>query len=381
MYSLPDYNGGSIVNLMSSISKSFGSRPKYKTLKTLSPKELDSRNIVLIVIDGLGYEFLKKNGKGTAFEKYLLGRITSVFPPTTAAAITTFQTGVAPQQHAVTGWFMNIKEMGIIGMPLPFRSRAGAFDLSKHIKIKDVINRKGFSDFLKAKTFVVTMKDIANSEYSILMAGKSKRMAYKTLNGFFSQISKAVKSGKRRKYIYAYWPQLDSICHHKGVESKKSRKHLRELNSGLKKFLKQIEGTDTTVIVTADHGLVDFKEIKMEKHPQMKKCLSLPLCGEPRAAFCYVHPSKTKQFKEYVKKKLRNKFELFKSEELVKKGWFGLFEPNEKLFDRIGDYILIAKNNYSIKDCVLGEKKHNFVAHHGGLSKEEMYVPLIAIKK
>ena len=97
---LPDYKGGSIVNLMSSISQTFGGREKYPALRILRPSELSkSKNIVLFVIDGLGYEYIKEHGKGSVFADYMRGHMTSVFPSTTAACVTTFATGVAPQQH------------------------------------------------------------------------------------------------------------------------------------------------------------------------------------------------------------------------------------------------------------------------------------------
>ena len=61
---LPNYDNGSIVNLMSSISQGLGAESLYQPLPALSPAELSaSRNIVLIVIDGLGYEYLMKRGK------------------------------------------------------------------------------------------------------------------------------------------------------------------------------------------------------------------------------------------------------------------------------------------------------------------------------
>ncbi len=74
---------------------------------------------------------------------------------------------------------------------------------------------------------------------------------------------------------------------------------------------------------------------------------------------------------------------MFKSKELIDKNWFGLGELNPKLIDRIGDYVLVAKENYAIKDKVdrMGKKsKTKYGADHGGVSKEEMFVPLIVLK-
>ncbi len=115
---LPNYKDGSIVNLMSSIAQSFGGKTLYRPLKLLAPKELkNSKNVVLIVIDGLGFEYFRK--RKSFLKNYLVGPITSVFLPTTVSAITTFLTGVAPQQHAFTGWFMFLKEAGMVTKVFP----------------------------------------------------------------------------------------------------------------------------------------------------------------------------------------------------------------------------------------------------------------------
>ena len=105
----------------------------------------------------------------------------------------------------------------------------------------------------------------------------------------------------------------------------------------------------------------------------------MPLSGEPRAVYCYVRPQKIEQFENYVKTKFKKACKMHKSEDLVKNNYFGLFEPNKKLKERIGDYVLIMKDDYIMKDLVLGEKQNIFIGNHGGTSKEEMYVPLIVV--
>ena len=71
--------------------------------------------------------------------------------------------------------------------------------------------------------------------------------------------------------------------------------------------------------------------------------------------------------------------ELHKSEHLIEKGYFGLYDENPKLRDRIGDYILLMKENYVLHDWVLGEKEFQFTGYHGNLTPEEMYVPFIKL--
>jgi len=44
--------------------------------------------------------------------------------------------------------------------------------------------------------------------------------------------------------------------------------------------------------------------MKTFDHPDLEKTLVLPLCGEPRVAYCYVHPDKTGQFERYVRNEL-----------------------------------------------------------------------------
>ena len=380
---LPDYRGNSIVNLVSSIMRACGARSVYPTLRRLPPEELAGyRNIVLFVIDGLGYDYVLKH-KDSVMAEHLKARMTAVFPPTTAASITSFMTGLAPQNHGVTGWFVQLKELGMVTAVLPFKPQFGGMSLDNvdPVALK-IFDQKSLFDKLKVKSYAIHDENILYSGYSSSHLGRAKKVPYKNLNGFFKQLKKVVRI-KGRKLVYAYWPQFDHLCHHHRKASGIVLRHFRELDKGVASFLKSMKGTNTVLIITADHGLIDTarsRMIKVGDHPVLESALSLPLCGEPRTAYCYVHPSKSKLFLSYVKHKLNHVCDVYRSEDLIKRGLFGLFKPHKHFFDRIGDYVIIMKKNYTIRQKPLGKPIVYHTGVHGGISPEEMFVPLIVIK-
>lgn len=380
----PNYQNGSIVNLMGSIKKALGGKSKYRPLKNFNVADISGKNIILIIIDGLGYDYLKKYGKGSFLHENLKGKITSVFPATTAAAMTAFSTGLAPQQHALTGWFMYFKEVGAILTVLPFTLRAGDFKLTKgKLKFKDFYDEKSFFEDLRVDSVSIKHQAYAYSEYSRLVDRGAKTLPFLSLNGLFRKTNKALNSSVGKKFIMAYWAGLDSLCHEKGTDSEESAKYFEEIDKKIKSLAESLKNKNAAIIVSADHGLITTKEkdkiIELKNHPRFVETLAMPLSGEPRAVYCYVRPQKIKQFENYVKTKFKKVCTIYKSEDLVKNNYFGLFKPNEKLKERIGDYILIMKDNYIMKDLVSGEKRKIYAGNHGGTSREEMYVPLITI--
>ena len=78
-------------------------------------------------------------------------------------------------------------------------------------------------------------------------------------------------------------------------------------------------------------------------------------------------------------KVLGDKCLIYESMDLWNRNFFGLYEPHPRLFERIGDFIIIPKEEYIIKDFLMGEKEKYHIGNHGGLSSQEMYVPLIVI--
>jgi hypothetical protein len=379
---LPDYRGGSIVNLMASIALARGNEAAlYSPLELLSPSRLlTSKNIVLIVIDGLGYECLTSAGKSTGLYSHLQGRISSVFPSTTATAITTFLTGIAPQQHGLTGWHMYLRELGTVMAVLPFRPRLGA-PRAEGFNTAEVFDQRPIFDQLKVRSYVVVPSKIIDSVYNAAYSGSACRRAYSSsLQTLFRTVARVLREHNERKYVYAYYPELDRVAHEYGPASRKTQAHLAEIDLAFTQFLDQIKGSDTTVIMTADHGFIETKErIELDNHPLLANALRLPLCGESRVAYCYVYPEKRALFEHYVENHLAGQATLLSSKELINRGYFGLGPPHPRLQERIGDYTLIMKDGYVIKDWLPGEERYRHIGVHGGMSAAEMYVPLIVV--
>ncbi len=381
---LPDYRGGSIVNLMASLVSGLGGEDTgYVPLTALEPAIVASRrHVVLLIIDGLGYEHLARADVGNALRRGLRARMTSVFPSTTATAITTFLTATAPQQHGLTGWFTCFRELGSVIAVLPFRARYGGPGLEQAgIDANRLFSQQSVFDRIRRRSYMVAPQQIIDSAFNVAHSGGVMRRTYNTLPQFFDAIDKCI-DGAEPEFTYAYWPELDRLAHENGIASDQVAMHLEELDAAFDYFIDTIRGRDAIVIVTGDHGFIDTapdRLIELDAHPSLAEALVIPLCGERRAAFCYVHPDKCAQFENYVVTRLGRETTLMHSEQLLRQGYFGAGTPHPRLRDRIGHYALIMNENFVIKDWVAGEHQHAQIGVHGGVSAEEMFVPLVVV--
>ncbi|MCG6965006.1 MAG: alkaline phosphatase family protein [Chromatiaceae bacterium] len=379
---LPDYQGGSIVNLMASLQGGLGGGDSdYAPLALLPPDRVRAhRQVLLLVIDGLGLNYLRAHPQAACLNDHLAGGITSVFPPTTATAITTFLTGDAPQQHGLTGWHMYFRELGSVLAVLPGRARYGGQGLGEAgIDVHRLLGTRPFSDRIGVAAYTLSPAHIADSDFNRAHLGGAQSVAYHDLSDMLRQCGELLRS-PGPKYVYAYWSELDSLGHRFGIGSEPALTHLLELDRAFEQLLDAIHGTDTLVVVSADHGQIDppaEHRIDLGDHPRLADCLLLPLCGESRAAYCYLRPGREAQFDEYVRQAFAEVADCLPSAELVASAWFGEGEPHPQLLNRIGDRVLLMKDDYLLKDWLPQEKRHQLIGVHGGLSQDELWVPLI----
>ncbi|MGD8572339.1 MAG: alkaline phosphatase family protein [Gammaproteobacteria bacterium] len=381
----PDYHGGSIVNLMATIMQALGTHTnEHAPLPDLDQQLLQrAQNVVLLVIDGLGFEYLSHEGKHSTLHQFVHRKLTTVFPSTTATAITTFMTGLAPQQHGLTGWFTYFQELGSIITVLPFKPRFGGASLGElNVDVQSLYGHIPIFDLLEADGFIVTPDSIAYSDYSLAHRGKATIKPYETLAQCFDFTRDIIQSGQQQKYIYTYWPLFDGMCHEKGVGSKDVARHFHDIDKHFARFINDIKGTDTLVLATADHGIIDSGPhacIELDDHRELRDMLTLPLCGERRMAYCYVESGKHDRFQQYIATTFGEDITVLNSRNLIEQNYFGLGPAHPQLHHRVGDYTLSMAKNLTIMDTVPGEKLFYHIGTHGGLSEQEMLVPLIVV--
>jgi hypothetical protein len=369
----PDYSGGGLVNLMASIVEACGGRALHPTLKEFSLGE--PRNVVLLVVDGLGDNYLMWRGGELA--KRRRRAITSVFPSTTASAITSTYTACTPLEHGLTGWFTYFGEAACVAASLPFKSRGDMRTLAaRGVRPDDIYVRASIFEQIAWRSVVVTYKDIIDSEYNVRHTRGAERVAYETLEELVSQIERSVKSGGERKFIYAYWPVYDQTSHRYGCRSAEAAAEHEKIDGAFAELCRRLRGTETALLATADHGFVDVSpEESLELPDFLLRDLRFPLCGERRIVYCHVHSPQ-----EFIRKArdwLGERADVVPSKVLVDQGWFGPGKAHPRFAERIGDVALVMRDRYTVKDWVAGESRHLHIGNHGGPSEDEMLIPLV----
>ncbi|MBK7354964.1 alkaline phosphatase family protein [Propionivibrio sp.] len=382
---LPDYAGHSIVNLMQSISTACGStRAPYRQLEALPAAKLaEARHIVLLVIDGLGQRTLARHPASPNLQGHVIGSMTSVFPSTTASAITTFMTGLAPAQHGLTGWHMHLEEIDQTLAILPLTPRYEPAKLPPQELPPRLFEHQSLFQQLDRECWALAPREISGSPFNAWHSHGARSLAYHSTAEMFSLLSALLLEAGAPRYIYAYYPYLDSYSHSFGTESKQATQELAELDVLFGELQRDVQGTDSWLIATADHGFIDSppqRVVCLDQHPQLAAMLTRPLCGERRAAYCYVNEDRRLAFESYVRQHLDHCVELHRSSDLIDAGWFGPPPYHPRLASRIGDYTLVMKDDWTIKDWLPGERHYPMLGVHGGISNAEMTVPLIALR-
>jgi len=379
---IPDYHGRCLSNLMASITEGLGGRPRHAPLRALGPAECRAaRRIVLLVIDGLGERQLRALIPDGALAADHRVAIDTVFPPTTASAITTSYTGATPLEHGLTGWHVYFPDASCVAAALPMLSRGDEIPLARRgLPPARAFSEVPLFDTLGVPAAVVTDRRIIDSDYNRYHCGRAARHAYSDLDGLVDLTIAAVQRMPGPGLIYSYWPDFDSTAHRHGPESARAALRARAIDAAYARLRESLAGTDTLLVATADHGFIETPAsrcLDLAEADGLSALLRLPLCGERRSAFCHVQPGRAAEFAARARDWLGERAEVRTCGDLIDEGWFGPGLAHRQLAERLGDLALLMRDDWSVKDWVPGEARYLHRGNHGGTSMDELRIPLV----
>ena len=113
--------------------------------------------------------------------------------------------------------------------------------------------------------------------------------------------------------------------------------------------------------------------------PQYLDNLNRPPSGDSRTSFVKLDNSNNKNLKT-IFRKYRNQFDIFPSDKFVKEGFYGSKIVNKDISSALGDYTILSRKGNALMHRFKSDFKASLSGYHGGLTDDELFVPLFVIK-
>jgi predicted AlkP superfamily pyrophosphatase or phosphodiesterase len=398
----PDYGGYCLSNVPSTVLSLLGVDSDRTTLPrdAFGGTEIAGvENVVLMLFDGLGFrELSKQEGRGffgSLMAKGSVRPITTVFPSTTAAALTTVSTGLTPQEHGLPEWFVYMDELDDVVVTLPFTrvGDSGRDTLVGQIHPSFLFDGTTIFERLKkekVRSLSLTGRALAHTAYSKVSHEGSEVLPYATASDLAVSLRRRLEAARGRNLFYVYWSSVDTIEHIYGPNTAESEVEASLISHAFQEGLISKLGRETArrtmVIATADHGQINVKPENTVYLNGCRRLLSfldrgptgkvIPPWGSARDAYLRVRKDKIDEAKQYIEGKLAGIASVLKTEDAIDEGLFGVNKPSRKFRRRVGNLMVLPRARRTVwyhyeKGDSLGLK-----GHHGGLSRDEMTIPL-----
>lgn len=362
-----DYDN-SILSVSNSILKHFGVKSEYSTHDYLDNiLSSNYRNVVLVILDGLGVNVITKNLPEDSFlRQHVVAHISSVFPPTTTAATTAYHSGLPPIASGWLGW-MNY--------------------FPQYDKIIEVFRNKDYYSGEKQNTLPPSENILKyTSIYEKILEANPNVEYYKVFPDFeedgcasfkeeCEKISNCIARNTNKKIISAYWTEPDHTMHEQGVTSENVKNIIEDIDKNLQQLSKKLK--DTVLIISADHGMKDVEMMMLNDNPDICKLFKRPPSLESRFVNFFIKEGKHQEFTSLFSKYYGDDFVLFNKQELLASNILGKGPTNPLIENFLGDYQAIAVGDKTLHYTTGERALKIFKGEHAGYSQEEMEVPLI----
>ncbi|WP_104164342.1 alkaline phosphatase family protein [Arthrobacter sp. SX1312] len=339
----------------------------------------DARRIAVVMVDGLGMALLRRYAAHAPFLRESLASariLSSAFPSTTAASLASLGTGLAPGQHGLVGYdVLDPAQDTVVNMlgrwddavdPLAWQPHPTVFErVSAHVPVVTVSHPR-FED-------------------SPMTRAALRGGAFAGASTIHAQIDAAAVrlAAAPTMLMYFYVNDLDKAGHRWGVDSQHWLRALEDLDAALKLLARRVP-SDTLLLLTADHGMVDIaapQRIDFSEQPDLLEGVA-HTGGEPRMLHLYLDPDLPAGERDALALRWHEAFGsrawVLTRDEAVAGGYFG--PVREDVLPRIGDLLVLAREGIALIDGRrVQPTAFELVGQHGSLTRAERDIPLITL--
>jgi hypothetical protein len=399
----PDYALYNFANIPGTILNLFNVPTDTRLPEDVLPHSQGFEKVIFFFIDAFGWKLFERFVEDSAVLQQFLNngvvsQLTSQFPSTTTAHVTTTHTNLPVGGHGMFEWNYYEPAADAVITPL-FYSFAGddtrgtlrgsGLDpaaIYPRSSMYPLLRQHGVASYLFNKA------EYAASPYNAAVgAGATRQVAHDDLPQALEQLSQAVIAHEGPAYYFLYWGRFDALCHTYGPDSAQAEEELRCVLQLLEsRLLKPLSGArDTLLLIGADHGQTAIdpaRTLYLNKlWPDIANTFKTTRGGRPivpggscRSFFLYVKEDRLEQVQGRLQTMLDGTAQVLSVGRLIAQGYFG--QPVlQKFLSRVGNLVIVPDPGESVWWYEAGKFEVGWYGFHGGLAAEEMLIPLLAL--
>lgn len=386
----PRYDSGGYAGIPNRITEAFASK-KYDA-------------VVLFLVDGFGWRFYERF-QDTAFIQRIakhgkIEKLTSQFPSTTAAHVTTIQTGLPVGQSGVYEWIYYEPQADAVIAPLLF-SYAGTMERdtlkSSGIQAASLLPRGVLYPALKqmgVEPYVFGVRDYTPSTYSRVAMAGAEQVPFKTVSEALVNVGLLLEKQTKPTYIHLYFDRFDALAHEYGPSAPQTEAEAETFLLMMEYYFERIFKGKKRILflMTADHGQVevdpqttiylnrDTRFAGVEKFIKANRQGKLIVpAGSARDMFLYIKDEMLDEAQAFLTPRLEGKADIVKTETLIHEGYFGA-EISPRFRERVGNLVILPYEYESVWWYEKDRFEMRFRGHHGGLTPQEMETILYSME-
>jgi len=355
--------------------------------------------VVLFLVDGFGWRFFERFQDAPFLKRIASGgtiqKLTSQFPSTTAAHLTTIHTGLPVGISGIYEWYIYEPALDRIIAPLLF-SYAGTREreVLKAAKVDPslIFPRGTFYSELRqmgVASYVFGVRDYTPSTFSRAVATGAELLRFITLPEALVNLGSLLQLQSNPTYIHLYFDRIDTIAHEYGPSAPQTEAEIQAFLLIMEYYFEQVfKGKRVLFLMTADHGQVDvnpkttiylntnrnFKGLERFIKTNRSGQLLIP-AGSARDMFLHVKDDLLDEAQSFLTKRLEGKADVAQVASLMEDGYFGT-EISARFRERVGNLVILPYPQETVWWYEKGRFEQRFYGHHGGLTAQEMEIVL-----